>query len=233
MSTTERIRVMIVDDHPIMRDGLRDALESEGNFEVVGQAGDGVEAVWSAQRLKPEVFVLEELADLVKQLPVGKRVGGDWYIHRDALKRYGATLFDVVSGYAAADAAFQWNVCKLSPARRRISLLNYPCFRKQAHPTLAAALTVDLDRGVKRVRRYSAGGNRPILHRKELLIDTSDPDYQRFAALTVQEERAGLFARPSVIGHERGWAEQLERRGLSIHDHELRGGGGQVRGSTA
>ena len=61
----------------------------------------------------------------------------------------------------------------------------------------------------------------------------SDPDYRRFAALTVQEERAGLFARPSVIGHERGWAEQLERRGLSIHDHELRGGGGQVGGSTA
>ena len=59
MSTTERIRVMIVDDHPIMRDGLRDALESEGHFEVVGQAGDGVEAVWSAQRLKPEVIVMD------------------------------------------------------------------------------------------------------------------------------------------------------------------------------
>ena len=59
MSTAERIRVMIVDDHPIMRDGLRDALESEGHFEVVGQAGDGVEAVRSAQRLKPEVIVMD------------------------------------------------------------------------------------------------------------------------------------------------------------------------------
>ena len=175
---------------------------------------------------------LEELAGLVKQLPVGKRVGGDWYIHRDALERHAPTLFGVVSGYVA-DVAFEWNVYKLSPARRRISLLHYPCFRKRAHPTLNAALTVDLDRGGTRVRRYLAEGNRPILHRKELLIDRSDPDYQRFAALTVQEERAGLFARPSVIGHERGWAEQLERRGLSIHDHELRGGGGQVGGSTA
>ena len=176
--------------------------------------------------------MLEELVDFVKQLPVGKRVGGDWYIHRNALKRHHPTLFGAVSGYAG-NAAFEWNVCKLSPQRRRVSLLYYQCFRKRAHPSLAAALTVDLDRGGTRVRRYLAEGNRPILHRKELLIERSDPDYQRFAALTVQEERAGLFARPSIIGHERGWAEQLERRGLSIHDHELRGGGGQVGGSTA
>ena len=71
------------------------------------------------------------------------------------------------------------------------------------------------------MRRYSDRGNRPILHRKELLVGPADPDYQRFAALTQQEERAGLFDTPSMIGHERGWAEQLERRRLSIHDHDL------------
>ena len=181
-----------------------------------------------------QVIVSKELTRAINLLPVGKRVGGDRYIHRDALERHAPTLMGAVSGYAAStDHPFEWNVCKLSPGRRRISLLHYPCFRKRAHPTLAAALTVDFERGVTRVRRYSAEGNRPILHRKELLIDTSDPDYQQFAALTVQEERAGLFTRPSVIGHERGWAEQLARRGLSIHDHELRGGSGQVGGSTA
>ena len=179
------------------------------------------------------MFASEELAHRVRHLPFGKRVGGDLYVHRDALERYDSTLFRVVSEYAGADAAFEWNVCKLSPARRRMSLLHYPCFRKRAHPTLAAALTVDLHRGVTRVRRYSEVGNRPILHRKELLVGPSDPDYQRFAALTVQEEQAGLFDRPSLIGHERGWGEQLARRGLSIHDHELRGGSGQVGGSTA
>ena len=36
MSLTKRIRVMLADDHPIMRDGLRDALQDEGDFEVVG-----------------------------------------------------------------------------------------------------------------------------------------------------------------------------------------------------
>ena len=59
MPTTERIRVMLADDHPIMRGGLRDALESEGGFEVVGLAADGVEAVTMAQSVEPEVIVMD------------------------------------------------------------------------------------------------------------------------------------------------------------------------------
>ena len=59
MSSTERIKVMLADDHPIMRDGLRDALEGEGDFEVVGSAGDGVEAVRMAQSVVPEVIVMD------------------------------------------------------------------------------------------------------------------------------------------------------------------------------
>ena len=162
------------------------------------------------------------LTEFVKQLPVGKQVGGEVYIHRDALARHDPTLLRLVSDYAADGGdPFDWNVCKFSPRRCRFSLLLYPCFRERAHPALAAALTVDLSRGASSMRRYSDRGNRPILHRKELLVGADDPDYQRFAALTQQEERAGLFDTPSIIGHERGWAAQLERRGLSIHDHEL------------
>jgi DNA-binding NarL/FixJ family response regulator len=59
MSLTKQIRVMLADDHPIMRDGLRDALQDEGDFEVVGSAGDGVEAVTMAQSLEPEVIVMD------------------------------------------------------------------------------------------------------------------------------------------------------------------------------
>ena len=59
MSMTERIRVMVVDDHPIMRNGLRDALEGFGDFEVVGLARDGAEAVRTAQSLEPEVIVMD------------------------------------------------------------------------------------------------------------------------------------------------------------------------------
>ncbi len=59
MSSAGRIRVMVVDDHPIMRDGLRDALEASGQFEVVGQAADGDEAVRIVEGLGPEVIVMD------------------------------------------------------------------------------------------------------------------------------------------------------------------------------
>ena len=50
---------MLVDDHPVMRSGLRDVLEASGRFEVVGQAGDGEEAVRTAPELNPQVIVMD------------------------------------------------------------------------------------------------------------------------------------------------------------------------------
>ena len=59
MCMTKQIRVMLADDHPIMRDGLRDALKDEEDFEVVGMARDGDEAVRMAQSLAPQVIVMD------------------------------------------------------------------------------------------------------------------------------------------------------------------------------
>ena len=59
MSTVGRIRVMVVDDHPIMRNGLRDTLEASGRFEVVGQAKDGEEAVSTVEGIEPDVIVMD------------------------------------------------------------------------------------------------------------------------------------------------------------------------------
>ena len=59
-----RIRVMLVDDHEMMRDGLREALQRTGDYEVVGEAGDGVEAVWIAQSLRPDVIIMDVMMPL-------------------------------------------------------------------------------------------------------------------------------------------------------------------------
>jgi two-component system, NarL family, nitrate/nitrite response regulator NarL len=53
------IRVVIADDHPIFRDGLRRLLNAEPGFEVVGEAGDGREAVAKAVSLRPDVLLLD------------------------------------------------------------------------------------------------------------------------------------------------------------------------------
>ena len=64
MTTTRQTRVLLVDDHEIMRDGLREVLQREGDFDVVGQAGDGAAAVRIAQRLRPDVIIMDVMMPL-------------------------------------------------------------------------------------------------------------------------------------------------------------------------
>ena len=60
MSTeSRRIRVLLADDHSIMREGLQVMLERSEEFEVVGQARNGVEAVKAASELSPDVIVMD------------------------------------------------------------------------------------------------------------------------------------------------------------------------------
>jgi len=53
------ITVLLADDHPIVRQGLRYLLESDPEFHVVGEAGDGVEAIHMLENLKPDVLVVD------------------------------------------------------------------------------------------------------------------------------------------------------------------------------
>ena len=59
MTTDTRTSVMLVDDHSIMRDLLRDALENTGEFQVVAQAADGEEAVRVVREAAPDVIVMD------------------------------------------------------------------------------------------------------------------------------------------------------------------------------
>jgi DNA-binding NarL/FixJ family response regulator len=55
----EAIRVLIVDDHALFRRGLEMVLEQEDDVEVVGEAGDGAEAIDKAQELMPDVVLMD------------------------------------------------------------------------------------------------------------------------------------------------------------------------------
>src|SRR2546423_7838911 len=53
------VRIVLADDHPIVRDGLKKLLQLEEDFEVVGEAGDGREVLERVQELDPDVLLLD------------------------------------------------------------------------------------------------------------------------------------------------------------------------------
>ncbi len=56
---TESIRVLICDDHLIVREGLRLILETEAGFDLVGEASDGAQAIQLAAQLQPDVILMD------------------------------------------------------------------------------------------------------------------------------------------------------------------------------
>jgi DNA-binding NarL/FixJ family response regulator len=56
---SQPVRILLADDHPIFRDGLRRLLEAEPDLKVIGEACDGSEAVKMARQLKPDILLLD------------------------------------------------------------------------------------------------------------------------------------------------------------------------------
>ena len=56
---SEKIRVLLVDDHTLFRSGIKSLLQRNDDFEVVGEAGDGLEGIKRVRSLKPDVALLD------------------------------------------------------------------------------------------------------------------------------------------------------------------------------
>lgn len=112
--TESRVRVLIVDDHAMVREGLRTSLENHPCVKVMGEASNGAEALTLAKRLRPDVIVMDVNMDgmdgieatqrLSDEFPsihvIGLSVNADEFT-REAMLKAGAKVF--LSKHAATD----------------------------------------------------------------------------------------------------------------------------------
>jgi DNA-binding NarL/FixJ family response regulator len=76
MKPGKKVRVLIAEDHPVVRQGLCSLLIADGNFEVVGEARNGREAVQMARSLRPDVVLMDLAMPLLNGLQATKQIIG-------------------------------------------------------------------------------------------------------------------------------------------------------------
>ena len=108
---SQKVRIVIAEDHTILREGLRSLLSANANFEIVGEAGDGREAVRHVEKYKPDLILtdlsmprmngMEAIKEIKRESPATKvlvltvhraeeyilatfRAGADGYILKDS-----------------------------------------------------------------------------------------------------------------------------------------------------
>lgn len=159
---------------------------------------------------------------LCQQAPVGKCTPSALYVHASALPR----LPPVLRLYEGCARAFLGtvegaNVIKLHRGTPQVSYLVYPDFDTDPHPCLHASVLVALQTFRIDMRDYGRSSNPPLLHRKEEFVAEDYPLREKFARLTAQEERHGLYAAPERIGTRAGWEQVLRERGVALRGHRV------------
>jgi DNA phosphorothioation-associated putative methyltransferase len=162
----------------------------------------------------------DEYCSAVAQLRFGKKLPDSIYVYWAA-----GDLPEPLRSFVAAihqrlRLDDSYNVIKFS-TDFSLSFLEYKDFATIPHPPLARAVRVNLAAGKVKELRYDIRVNPPILHRKETLLPLDHPDRARFAALTQQEEAAGLFDDPRTIGFKANWENLLQEKGLGYEGHAL------------
>lgn len=106
------LRIVVADDHPIVRDGIRSLIDAQEGMSVVGEAGDGAEALQVVAMLAPDVLVVDMSMPQLNGAQVTRRVRQNWpavrvialTVHDD--RDYLAQLLNAgVSGYVVKRAA--------------------------------------------------------------------------------------------------------------------------------
>lgn len=143
LTTGKPVRLLIVDDHAVVRSGLRALLEDQPNLEVVGEAADGVEALTQCRALNPDIVLLDltmpgrsglqAITDLKRLSPAPKLLVLTMH-HDETYLRY--AVRSGAEGYVVKQAADTELIAAIRALARN---------ERYLQPTLAGALVHDYE----------------------------------------------------------------------------------------
>jgi DNA phosphorothioation-associated putative methyltransferase len=165
-------------------------------------------------------MTVDEYRSAVARLPYGKKLPDATYVYAAVIELPEPLRSLIAPLRQRLQIGDAFNVIKFS-MDFALSFLEYRDFFTDPHPSLARAIRVNLAAGKVKELLYDTRSNPPILHRKETLLPFEHPDRLRFAALTQQEEDAGLFEDPRTIGFKANWENLLREKGLRYEGHFL------------
>jgi DNA-binding NarL/FixJ family response regulator len=128
------IRIIIADDHNIVREGFRLVLEAQKDFQVVGEARDGLEAIRLVEKIEPDVLVVDLMMPGVNGLEVARQLKGHTHIVVLSMHNNEAYVLEAlrngVLGYVLKDASTKELVKAVRYAARGQRYLSEPFTEK-------------------------------------------------------------------------------------------------------
>lgn len=157
-----------------------------------------------------------------KRATVGKLLPDDLYVHHSAVD----SLEPLLRIYEGCGRAYLGevegaNLIKIHRRTGKLSYLVYPEFEANPHPALMRCVKLNLRARQIECYDYVHSTNPPVLHRKETFLPADHELREKFARLTLQEEKHGLLDEPAGIGTMEGWKRRLAERGFSLKGHRL------------
>jgi DNA phosphorothioation-associated putative methyltransferase len=176
----------------------------------------------AADRLLFSVGDMDAISAACHEAVCGKLLSDALYIHTLGVPML-PPLLRVYEGCARGyiGVVEDANVVKLHQRVPQILYLAYPHFDRDPHPALAGSLVVHLRTLQVRYVDYHTTDSPPILHWKEVFVPADYPFREKFARLTRQEERWGLYEHPTAIGTKQAWERLLAEKGVRLIGHRV------------
>ncbi len=216
------IRVLLVDDEELVRFGLRTVLEAAGDFEVIGEAGDGEAAVRAAHELRPDVVLIDIRMPVLDGLAATRRILAlphppqvavlttfhvDEYVYAAlAAGAAGFLLKDTPPReIAAAVRAVADGTATLSPAVTRNLIDSYVDRAATPRRTAARARIAELSEREREVLRLVGRGDANATIAKDLFV--SEATVKTYVSRLLAKLELANRTQAAILAHEAGLLE--------------------------